>query len=138
MEPEDRAPATSKPFGAWYPLDGLENDLRIDREVQRKLTFSGIPVFWAQDGGTQLSMGKIFDRSKEHLGTTDLGIIATRRALIQAVRELQREGTTPPGVNSPEVYKVRAGAVEIKRGTPWFEATGEHREVIAGVNQAAP
>jgi len=137
VEPEDRAPATSKPFGAWYPLDSLENDLRIDREVQKTLTFSGIPVFWAQDGGTQLSMGKIFDRTKEHLGTTDLGIIATRRSLIRAARALRERGITPPGVADPEMYKVRAAALEIKKGTPWFETSEELRKVIPGVNQAA-
>ena len=137
VEPEDRAPATSKPFGAWYPLDSLENDLRVDRQVQKTLTFSGIPVFWAQDGGTQLTMGKIFDRSKEHLGTTDLGIIATRRALIRSARALKERGVTPPGVTAPQMYQVRAAALEIKRGTPWFEASEDLRKVVPGVNQAA-
>jgi len=136
VEPEDRAPATSRPFGAWYPIDSIENDLRIDREVQKTLTFSGIPVFWAQDGGTQLSMGKIFDRSKEHLGTTDLGIIATRRALMRAARNLRERGVTPPGVENPDMYQVRGAAMEIKRGSSWFEASQELRKVIPGVNQA--
>lgn len=136
VEPEDRAPATSQAFGAWYTIDSLENDLRIDREVQKTLTFSGIPVFWAQDGGTQLSMGKIYDRTREHLGTTDLGIIASRRRLLRATRALRDDGVTPPGVENPEWYDVRAAAVELPRDADWFEATEEYRRVIEGVNQA--
>ena len=136
LEPEDRAPATSQAFGAWYPVDSLENDLRIDRHIQKTLTYSGIPVFWAQDGGTQLTMGKVYDRTKEHLGTTDLGIINTRRKLLNAARALRREGATPPGVHNPEWYDVRAAAVEIPRDLSWFEATEHDRRVLAGVNQA--
>ena len=136
VEPEDRAPATSQPFGAWYPLDSLENDLRVDREVQKKLTFSGIPVFWAQDGGTQLTMGKIYDRTKEHLGTTDLGIIGTRKKLINAANALREKGETPPGVRNPEWYQVRGAAIEIKRNQNWYGASEDMRKVIPGVNQA--
>jgi phthalate 4,5-dioxygenase len=136
VEPEDRAPTTSQPFGAWYPLDSLENNLRIDRHIQKTLTFSGIPVFWAQDGGTQLTMGKIYDRTKEHLGTTDLGIIGTRRKLLSAAKALRERGETPPGVRNPEWYQVRAAAIEIKRDQNWFEASEENRKVIPGVNQA--
>jgi phthalate 4,5-dioxygenase len=136
VEPEDRAPVTSQPFGAWYPLDSLENDLRVDREVQKTMTFSGIPVFWAQDGGTQLTMGKVLDRTREHLGTTDLGIIGTRKKLINAAKALRERGETPPGVHNPEWYQVRAAAIEIKRGQNWYEASEALRKVIPGVNQA--
>jgi len=136
VEPEDRAPATTQAFGAWYPLDSLENDLRIDRHIQKTLTYSGIPVFWAQDGGTQLTMGKINDRTKEHLGTTDLAIIAARRRLVKAARALQDAGTPPPGVHNPEWYDIRAAAVELPRNVSWYEATEEHRRVLVGVNQA--
>jgi hypothetical protein len=135
VEPEDRAPVTSRPFGAWYPLDSLENDLRVDRQVQRTLTFSGIPVFWAQDGGTQLTMGKIYDRTREHLGTTDLGIISTRRKLLNAAAALQK-GETPPTVFQPDLYQVRAAAIEIKGDQSWYEVSAEQRKVLAGVNQA--
>ncbi len=135
MEPEDRAPATSKPFGAWYPLDTLENDFRIDREIQKNLTYSGIPVFWAQDGGTQLTMGPIYDRTKEHLSNTDSGIIAMRQRVLNAAKALRNEGVTPPGVLNPDWYQVRGAAVELPGNVDWFEQTDEYRRVIAGVNQ---
>ena len=64
---------------------------------------SGIPVFWAQAGGTQLTMGKVLYRTREHLGTTDLGIIGTRKKLINAAKALQEKGETRLG------YTIRSG-----------------------------
>ena len=46
-----------------------------DYELQRTTKFSGIPEFWAQDAACQESMGTIYDRTQEHLGTSDLGVI---------------------------------------------------------------
>ena len=47
------------------------------------------------------SMGTIFDRSQEHLGSTDTLIIRVRRRLLAAARALEERGTTPPGVDHP-------------------------------------
>ena len=33
------------------------------------------------------------------------------------------EGTIPPGVDNPEVYKVRSGAIILPNGVPGIEAT---------------
>jgi len=135
IEPEDRAPATSAPFGAWRPKATLENDFFLDRAVQRTRTYSGIPEFWAQDAGVQMSMGRINDRTKEHLGTTDLGIIGARRALLRAARQLEA-GAPPLSAQHPEWYRVRGAAVLLPRGASWFEATVEHRKVHAALNHA--
>ena len=48
---------------------------------QRTLTFTGIKGTGEQDFSVQEGMGIIVDRSQEHLGTTDIGIIAMRRRL---------------------------------------------------------
>ena len=136
IEPEDRAPATSMPYGAWRPKATLENDFFIDREVQRTKTYSGIPEFWAQDGGVQMSMGVINDRSQEHLGTTDLGIIGVRRALLRSARMLQEQGGPPPSAVHPEWYRVRGAAVLISKDASWTETTVEHRKVHPDVNHA--
>ncbi|MFN0073133.1 MAG: Rieske 2Fe-2S domain-containing protein, partial [Chloroflexota bacterium] len=132
-----RRPATSEPFGAWKTLPSLENDFFIDREEQRTKTFSGISEFWAQDAGPQFGMGRICNRNVEHLGTSDLGIIATRRRLLGAVNELSHKGITPPGVQEPDVYKQRPAAVIIPEGQSWYEATTEHRAARPGINLPA-
>jgi phthalate 4,5-dioxygenase oxygenase subunit len=53
------------------------------------------------------SMGGIVDRSQEHLGTTDVAVIAARRRLIKMARDLE-EGIEPVAVLQPEIYNVRA------------------------------
>lgn len=53
------------------------------------------------------SMGGIVDRSQEHLGTTDVAVIAARRRLIQMARDLA-EGIEPVEALQPEIYNVRA------------------------------
>ena len=82
------------------------NKWMIDREVQKRDTFSGITGINAQDRAVQESMGKIVDRSQEHLGAADKAIIATRRLLEQAVRDVQ-EGGQPIGV-AASYYNLRA------------------------------
>jgi phthalate 4,5-dioxygenase len=53
------------------------------------------------------SMGGIVDRSQEHLGTTDVAVIAARRRLIKMARDLE-EGIEPVEALRPEIYNVRA------------------------------
>jgi hypothetical protein len=72
-------------------------------------------------------MGPIYDRSSEHLGTTDALIIRMRRRMIDAARALQDHGTIPPGVDNPEVYRQRSGEIVLPRSTDWFEATKQLR-----------
>jgi len=134
IAPEHRAPATSQPFGRYRPIASLENDFFQDREVQRTTTFSGIPEFWAQDAAPQLSMGPICDRSQEHLGTSDLAIIAIRRRLLATLKSLRDQGELPAEVSQPDNYYTRADAVLLPAGMPWFESTAERRRVTPGTN----
>jgi phenylpropionate dioxygenase-like ring-hydroxylating dioxygenase large terminal subunit len=104
----------------------VRNDYLIDRDVQRANTgplgYSGIPGR-GQDGAVTESMGVIYQRDNEHLGVTDAGIIRMRRLLIRTTKALRDEGTIPPGVDNPEVYKVRSGAIILPNGVPGIEAT---------------
>jgi hypothetical protein len=111
----------------------------IDRQVQRTQTYSGIPSVFAQDQGVQESMGPIYDRSKEHLATADLGIIAARRAFLRAAKELRDDGTTPPGVFKPEMYRLRgANKLLPKDETSWVEAMRDWYTARPGVNLPMP
>src|SRR5207249_245554 len=62
--------------GTFRPVQNRENHYLIDREMQRTTNFTGIFGFNPQDRSMQEGMGPIVDRSKEHLGTSDLVIIA--------------------------------------------------------------
>jgi phthalate 4,5-dioxygenase len=87
-------------------IRNARNKWMIDREVQKRDTFTGITGINAQDRAVQESMGKIMDRTQEHLGAADKAIIATRRLLEQAVRAVQ-DGGDPSGV-APTYYNLRA------------------------------
>jgi phthalate 4,5-dioxygenase len=84
-----------------------ENDYLIDREMQRTQNFTGIPVIRTQDTAMTESMGGIVDRTQEHLGTTDVAVIAARRRLIKMAHDL-KEGIEPVAALRPEIYNVRA------------------------------
>jgi len=69
-----------------------------DREEMRTATFSGLGRnFAAQDLCVVLGAGVIQDRTREHLGYSDQGLVAVRRSLLRAIRELQ-VGTEPANV----------------------------------------
>ena len=84
-----------------------DNDYLIDREMQRTQNFTGIQVIRTQDTAMTESMGGIVDRTQEHLGTTDVAVIAARRRLIKMARDLA-DGIEPVEALQPEIYNVRA------------------------------
>ena len=129
-----KEPRSSKPFAAWRALPSMENDFFQDREVQREETFSGIREFWAQDAAPQYSMGRIVDRTRERLGTSDLAIIKARGRLLKAAKALRDQQTPPPGVWNPEWYLVRSGGKFHSVDKWWFTETEEDRKAIPGTN----
>ena len=102
--------------GTWYPKQNASNDYMIDREVQRTETYTGIPndSGRAQDSSMMESMGALIDRTHEHLGTSDTAIIAMRRRLAKAARDLE-EGIEPYAATHGEVYRVRSSSALLPR-----------------------
>jgi phthalate 4,5-dioxygenase oxygenase subunit len=131
-------PPTNAPFGAWIPKATRENDFFFDRASQQGPHFSGIAEFWAQDAGMQEGMGKIYDRSAEHLGTADAAIIRVRRSLINAAKALMDREEPPTGALHPEIFRVRGAAAVLPDGADWVTETKGLREMVPGTNQAAP
>jgi len=97
-------PNTTDWYGRWRLTQNQTNDYRIDREVQRTRSFTGIDGIHVQDQAITESMGDIVDHGHEHLGHSDMMVIQTRRRLIQAALDLQERGIVPPGVDNPEIY----------------------------------
>ena len=83
------------------------NDFLIDRDMQRTVNFTGIWGVNEQDRGLQEGMGRIVDRSREHLGTADQATIAGRRGLLRMARDLQ-EGIEPAIAHQGDKYGVRS------------------------------
>jgi phthalate 4,5-dioxygenase oxygenase subunit len=70
-------------------IRNARNNYLQDRQMQRTVNFTGIEDFLNHDACATESMGSIFDRSKEHLGVSDKAVIAVRKFLLTAARELQ-------------------------------------------------
>jgi len=121
-------PTTTDWYGRFNMVQSAANDYLIDRQAQRTMqSYTGIPGIRQQDMAVTESMGPVFDRESEHLGTTDALIIRTRRRLISAARALEEQGIVPPGVHTPELYRQRSGGVILPREVNWWDATEERR-----------
>jgi phenylpropionate dioxygenase-like ring-hydroxylating dioxygenase large terminal subunit len=117
-------PFTSGWLGRWRLTQNAANDYEIDREAQRNgVNYTGIGGIFQQDQAVTESMGAVYERSHEHLGTSDSMIIRTRRRAINVAKALRDNGTTPPGVDNPEVYRTRSGSVILPRSVNWLQAT---------------
>ena len=123
--------------GTYRPLANRDNDYLIDRAAQKAgITYSGVEGIAMQDASLQESMGPIVDRSKEHLVSTDRGIILARRRLQQAALALRDDGVTPPGVD-PAHQRVRSASIILPPDQPFAEACGDALTVRPGVAQVS-
>lgn len=113
--------------GTYRPKGNRENDYLIDRNVQRHVSFSGIKSAQLQDIAVQESQGRIVDRTKEYLGTSDTAIARCRRKLLQSATALQK-GVEPAGPAHPEAYAVGAPTMILKRDVPIEEGL---RDLVA-------
>jgi phthalate 4,5-dioxygenase oxygenase subunit len=127
-------PDTTDWLGKFRSVQTLENDYLIDREAQKTmLIYSGIPNgAEPQDRGMQESMGPIYDRTQEHLGTTDMMVIAARRKLIMSAKAYAR-GEAAPGVDKPELYWMFSGGALVPKGANGIDYC---RETLWGKPQA--
>jgi phthalate 4,5-dioxygenase len=118
----DFLPASPEAGGAWFPRASRANDYFQDYALQKTERMSGIPGVPMQDAAMQESMGAIYDRSNEHLGSSDAAIIHVRRRWLRLAKALA-SGDRPalPGVDDGSAYGVRAASVLFDEGQPWFE-----------------
>ena len=114
-----------KAFANWWPVADEQNDYLMDRDVQRTMNFTGIPTIRLQDAAMIASMGPIYDRSHEHLGTTDAMIIGVRRKLIRAARALREQGKAPPASETPAAYRVRSCSTVLPSAIDWQAALAD-------------
>jgi hypothetical protein len=122
--------------GRWRLTQNASNDYGIDREAQAGgANYTGIPGIFQQDQAVTESMGKVYDRSHEHLGTSDSMVIRTRRRVISAAKALRDRNETPPGVDKPSVYRTRSGSVILPRSASWLEATQDARWPRVGIGE---
>jgi phenylpropionate dioxygenase-like ring-hydroxylating dioxygenase large terminal subunit len=112
-------------------------DFGVDRELQRtshtQTGYTGLPSVPVQDGAITWSQGTIVDRSKEHLATTDSMMIRVRRRLLDAAKAFHANGTVPPGVDEPHVYRQRSGWALLPENADFWEELRPMREAFQQV-----
>ncbi len=115
-----------------------ENDYLIDREKQRGFSFTGIDGVGEQDMAVTESMGGIYQRTREHLGSTDAAIIRMRRMLVKAAQDLEK-GIEPLGLDPAYPYHtVRSAEKIIAAGENWRKLATPADEIYAEALKVAP
>jgi phenylpropionate dioxygenase-like ring-hydroxylating dioxygenase large terminal subunit len=108
------------------PLRNKDNDYLVDRALQRSgRSYTGIRGIREEDMAVQESMGAVFDRTLEHLGSSDLAVITMRRRLLEAVHALTERGEVPYEAHRADSYRVRSAALVLPRDVPWHEGAAE-------------
>jgi phenylpropionate dioxygenase-like ring-hydroxylating dioxygenase large terminal subunit len=145
---DDERRAVQDPFAAWggyvepgsdprtryYTRANLHNDYLVDYGLQKTELALGIPFLGnLQDRAMTETMGPLYDRTQEHLGTTDAMVILVRRRLINAARALAEHGALPANVDDPALCRVRPASVLLPDGESWIAATEKARQSDAGV-----
>jgi phenylpropionate dioxygenase-like ring-hydroxylating dioxygenase large terminal subunit len=126
--------STSDPRTRHYTRANLHNDYLVDRRLAREELMIGIPFLVnLQDRAMTETMGPIYDRTQEHLGTTDAMVIYVRRRLIEAARALRDQGVSPANVDDASMCRVRPASVLLPEGDSWISATEKSRQSDAGV-----
>jgi phenylpropionate dioxygenase-like ring-hydroxylating dioxygenase large terminal subunit len=144
---EEEARQVRDPFASWggyvesggdphrrfYTAANIHNDFNVDYELQKEITI-GIPFLGnLQDRAMTETMGPIYDRTQEHLGTTDAMVIFVRRRLLEAARALRDQGVLPANVDDASLYRVRPASAVLPDGASWISATEKARQSDAGV-----
>ncbi len=111
----------------YRPFRNASNNYGQDRELMTRRDETN--AFSGMDNGVQTqdlamieSMGAIEDRSKEHLGASDLAIIAWRQRLVDAVNAFRENGNLM-AIDPPLDYRsVRAVSALVPKGSDWKES----------------
>ena len=109
-------------YHTYWSKFNRSNAYQFSYQSQVEKYNSGLPGLWVQDAACQSGVAAIYDRSKEHLGTSDTGIARTRRLLLDAVRKLNTDNLRPVSASEPDRFMFRAISITIPAGADWAAA----------------
>ena len=125
---------TPDPRTRYHTAANKTNDFLLDYDIQKTLNKSGIPFAGnLQDRAMTETMGPIYDRRKEHLGTSDRMIIMVRKQLMAAARQYMEDGSVPAVVDDEKMYRVRSASIILPPGEDWKAHTEKARNADGGV-----
>jgi len=107
--------------GTFRTVANKDNNYLVDRVAQEDgRSFSGIYGVGMQDSALQESIGPIQDRAREHLGTSDVGIVMARRRMVKAALALHEQNIQPPALDA-QSQRVRAASILLPKGQPFAD-----------------
>jgi hypothetical protein len=122
------------PYADYWTRFTRESGYEFDYQSQVNSWFSGLPGLWIQDGACQSGITPIFDRTKEHLGSSDTGIAMTRRLLLEAVSAYRDRNIKPSGASNPDTFMVRAVSLTLPESTSWVDFGRPHMAAKLGAD----
>ena len=115
----EKYPYERIPFSGLVPRKYTrENDYGIDRVAQKGISYSGIPEFRSHDCMATETAGPVYDRTREHLGSTDVALIRMHRQLLRAAKGLAEHGEEPPA-RTGDFRSIRGAEKILAEGEDW-------------------
>lgn len=100
----------------------IDNWYNQDRDWMKSGMLSGIKGVVTQDHAVSETQGRVLDRTKEHLGTSDMAVVAWRRLMIKSAKALAEKGVAPPGAQNNIPWKsIRGETIKLASGQSWKE-----------------
>ncbi len=103
----------------YMPLQNRANDYGIDRDLQKNVSYTGVPGLAEQDLMIQQSQGLIADRTREVLTATDAAVVRFRRIVLDGAEALAKEGKEPIAPRHHDCYQTRPGSWIAAEGIPF-------------------
>ena len=130
---------TSDPTSYFMSVANKRNDYLRDRSLEEDTLLFGVPFignlqdramteFMRNDRGEP-----IYDRTKEHLGSSDLMVSTVRKQLLTALRRAAESGELPANLDDAAQDRVRSATMVLEAGSDWKVATEKARLAEPGV-----
>lgn len=134
---------TNDPRTYFMTKANKRNDYGRDMQMQRDQMYVGVPfVANLQDRMmTELMCNDkgefIYDRTKEHLGSSDAMVVAVRQQLLQAVKRHRDTGETPDNLTDVRLHRLRAATLSLGPDADWKALSEAARDADSGQPVAA-
>ncbi len=131
-------PRTNDPRSYFMTFANKRNDYLRNRDIEKDSMRFGVPfVLNLQDRAmTELMCAPdgepIYDRTQEHLGSSDQMVIAVRAQLVAAAKGLRDEGTVPPNVDDVSLDRVRSASLVLEPDADWRTLSADARRADSG------
>ena len=121
----------SVPYHNYWSVFNRGNAYRFDPALGARYN-AAVPGLWVQDAVCQSGVAPIYDRSTEHLGTSDTGIVRTRRLLLDSLSRMRAGEVSSAAALEPDKFLWRAISITVESGGDWKTLGAEFMKARLG------